>query len=451
MLLFPRGEAMEFLDYYEILGVPPEATQDQIERAFKYLVRMSHPDTFATNPKAQSWANERMKQINQAYAVLRDSHKRADYDLKYASAVHGNQDQGQRQQQEARQQRTEPRVRCPLCEAHGQITCPTCGGRGDWSCPGCGGAHIVTCPICHGTGSLTAADYERFRQEVERARQQAEAEAARQRAEAAERQRTEEIRRARESRRRIAMAGVGVLSLLFVARSCMADSRPPRAFVPTQAPTVVPPTPSSPAPVQPRPNSPSRRTPRPSLRSISSLVPTQVTFRNQTSVPVKVLWIDYNGREVLYRTLAPGEFYVQAAYATHPWRLRNATTGRTLRTMIAGRSPSQVVVGQSKPEPPVASQVPQQPPLQTVPRPPADSPNAQPQAETVTAGSVPAIQGAPVVRFLTDLSPILLFQTDFRAGGVLFAQPYQSAVIHVNRTGFIMRTVYNLQGQPAAS
>lgn len=56
-------------DYYAILGIPSGATADQIERAYKLLVRMPHPDAFPNDPRAQAWADERMKQINEAYTV----------------------------------------------------------------------------------------------------------------------------------------------------------------------------------------------------------------------------------------------------------------------------------------------------------------------------------------------------------------------------------------------
>jgi hypothetical protein len=183
---------------------------------------------------------------------------------------------------------------------------------------------------------------------------------------------------------------------------------------------------------------------------MNSAVPTQVTFRNETSNPVKVLWIDYNGQEVLYRTLAPGESYVQSTYVTHPWRLRDAVAGRTLRTMVAARTP-QVVVGQSRRAPPVAKQVPPQAAAQKLPAPPVLSANDQAQGETVKPqmpepAATPVFRG-PVARFLTELSPVLQLQSAVRTGGTLFGQPYQVAVVHTNRAGLIMRTVYNLDGQ----
>ena len=54
---------MAFRDYYAILGVTFGASTEQIERAYKLLVRMSHPDAFPGDPQAQAWANERMKDV----------------------------------------------------------------------------------------------------------------------------------------------------------------------------------------------------------------------------------------------------------------------------------------------------------------------------------------------------------------------------------------------------
>jgi molecular chaperone DnaJ len=62
-------------DYYEILGVPKDASQDDIKAAFRNLARKYHPDV----NKAPD-AEEKFKEINEAYAVLSDTDKRAAYD-----------------------------------------------------------------------------------------------------------------------------------------------------------------------------------------------------------------------------------------------------------------------------------------------------------------------------------------------------------------------------------
>ncbi|HEY2320289.1 MAG TPA: DnaJ C-terminal domain-containing protein [Solirubrobacteraceae bacterium] len=62
-------------DYYEALGVPPDASAEDIRRAYRTLARQYHPDV----NKAPG-AEDRFKEISEAYEVLRDPEKRARYD-----------------------------------------------------------------------------------------------------------------------------------------------------------------------------------------------------------------------------------------------------------------------------------------------------------------------------------------------------------------------------------
>lgn len=68
---------MEYQDYYERLGVDRKATQKQIKQAYRKLARQYHPDV---NPNDAS-AQDKFKQINEAYEVLSDPEKRKKYDL----------------------------------------------------------------------------------------------------------------------------------------------------------------------------------------------------------------------------------------------------------------------------------------------------------------------------------------------------------------------------------
>src|SRR5881397_1177563 len=67
---------VQFRDYYETLGVPKTATEDEIRTAFRKLARKHHPDV-AKDKKA---AEEKFKEINEAYEVLSDAEKRKKYD-----------------------------------------------------------------------------------------------------------------------------------------------------------------------------------------------------------------------------------------------------------------------------------------------------------------------------------------------------------------------------------
>src|SRR6266576_4656291 len=67
--------AVAFRDYYEVLGVPRDASTEDIRRAYRRLARENHPD-LNKDPQAE----ERFKEIPEAYEVLRDPEKREQYD-----------------------------------------------------------------------------------------------------------------------------------------------------------------------------------------------------------------------------------------------------------------------------------------------------------------------------------------------------------------------------------
>ncbi|GIU84688.1 MAG: chaperone protein DnaJ 1 [Acidimicrobiales bacterium] len=71
----PQAEWFE-KNYYEILGVPENASQKEITRAYRRLARQYHPDANPGDPKAE----EKFKEISAAYEVLGDEKKRKEYD-----------------------------------------------------------------------------------------------------------------------------------------------------------------------------------------------------------------------------------------------------------------------------------------------------------------------------------------------------------------------------------
>jgi len=173
-----------FKDYYEILGVDRKATATEIKTAYRKAARKYHPDLHAKGDK--SAAEEKFKEINEAYAVLGDPDKRAQYDSIGTNMQSGQEWQptpdmggfgsrtwsgtdadgfseffeslfGRAQPRSTRGQNLETEIELTLEEAYhgGQKTlqfsisgiCPTCNGAGST------GQQI--CQNCGGTGSKT--------------------------------------------------------------------------------------------------------------------------------------------------------------------------------------------------------------------------------------------------------------------------------------------------------
>ncbi len=201
----------EMKDYYAVLGVSRDASQEEIKKAYRKLALKYHPDKNPNDPSAE----ERFKEINEAYAVLSDPEQRSRYD-RFGTAdprqahpadpgvgdlfdllgqmfgfnVTGRGRAGPRRgedletvvtislEQAAKGGEVEVRYRrLVLCEACGgaggkRQTCPTCGGAGrvrqvqqsifgqfvtETACPHCRGRGYLlseTCPTCGGKGRL---------------------------------------------------------------------------------------------------------------------------------------------------------------------------------------------------------------------------------------------------------------------------------------------------------
>lgn len=79
-------------DFYETLGVPKGASEDEIKKAYRKMARKHHPDL---NKETQEAAAEKMKEVNEAYEVLSDSSKRQQYDQFGHAAFDPSQGGGQ--------------------------------------------------------------------------------------------------------------------------------------------------------------------------------------------------------------------------------------------------------------------------------------------------------------------------------------------------------------------
>ena len=173
-------------DYYEVLGVDKTASEDEIKKAYRKIAIKYHPDR---NP-GDKQAEEKFKEAAEAYNVLHDPQKRAQYDqFGFSGASSGgfggfgggsmNMDDifsmfgdifggssfggfggGQRRQRRSRGSDLRLKVTLSLAEAatgvkkkfkvHKDVCCPDCHGSGAQ-----GGSGVETCPTCHGSGVIT--------------------------------------------------------------------------------------------------------------------------------------------------------------------------------------------------------------------------------------------------------------------------------------------------------
>ena len=86
---------MDFVDYYKILGVDKNASDDEIKKAYRKLARKHHPDVNPNDAEAQ----KKFQQINEANEVLSDPEKRKKYDQYGKDWKHAEQFEQARQQQ----------------------------------------------------------------------------------------------------------------------------------------------------------------------------------------------------------------------------------------------------------------------------------------------------------------------------------------------------------------
>jgi molecular chaperone DnaJ len=173
-------------DYYEVLGVNKEASEDELKKAYRKLARQHHPDVNKENPKE---AEVKFKEINEAYSVLSDPQKRAAYN-QYGHAASdpnfgagtgggfndfgfegfgdifdmffgGNNASGQQRRKNGPQHGNDLRFDMEISfeeaafgkdntvEIPRTETCPTC--KGNCAKPG---TPIKTCTACNGAGQV---------------------------------------------------------------------------------------------------------------------------------------------------------------------------------------------------------------------------------------------------------------------------------------------------------
>ncbi|KAL5079359.1 hypothetical protein RYX36_007780 [Vicia faba] len=79
------------MDHYKVLGLHKTASKEEIKSAFKKLAFQFHPDKHSQSPKAvQENATLRFKQVSEAYEILMDDRKRAEYNYRWRSGAGGN-------------------------------------------------------------------------------------------------------------------------------------------------------------------------------------------------------------------------------------------------------------------------------------------------------------------------------------------------------------------------
>src|SRR4030095_11074252 len=86
---------MEYIDYYKVLGLDRNASQEDIKKAYRKLARKYHPDL---NPNDKD-AHKKFQQINEANEVLSDPEKRKKYDQYGKDWQHAEQFEQAKQQQ----------------------------------------------------------------------------------------------------------------------------------------------------------------------------------------------------------------------------------------------------------------------------------------------------------------------------------------------------------------
>jgi DnaJ-class molecular chaperone len=138
-------------DYYAILEILPDASPKQMREQYHFLVHAWHPDKFP-NPDQKAKAQEKTKEINEAYEVLRNPAKRAEYDKERltrsttennSSSAHASGQHGQ-ESNSSYEQATTQKKNNPAHKHNQIVECKDCKGMVSTSaelCPHCGASY----------------------------------------------------------------------------------------------------------------------------------------------------------------------------------------------------------------------------------------------------------------------------------------------------------------------
>lgn len=150
--------AAQAADYYQVLGVPRDADAKTIKNAFRRLA-CRYPDT-----SAEPEAEQRFKEIAEAYGVLSDPARRARYDTSGVAGLAGATPEDLWSGIDFARPGTIPRT-CPDCAGTGQRTMQSQRGtvlvHQVTACQACQGRRSIIdqpCPDCHGTGRAVEHD-----------------------------------------------------------------------------------------------------------------------------------------------------------------------------------------------------------------------------------------------------------------------------------------------------
>ncbi len=80
------------------------------------------------------------------------------------------------------------------------------------------------------------------------------------------------------------------------------------------------------------------------LRSTHARIPVDYTFVNITRRPIRILWVNYRGEEIIYTELWPARTWRVHTFATHPWVIRDARTAVAIMTVIAGETSRTIII-----------------------------------------------------------------------------------------------------------